>query len=114
MKTKNLRTLNVRQSIDRSLLRLGFLVITLVLVSLGILPTVRAVTPAPDGGYPGANTAEGEDALFSLTSGIQNTGLGFHALYSNTTGNWNTAIGSGALFSNIGGTDPEGNYNTAT
>ena len=24
--------------------------------------TILAVTPAPDGGYPGQNTAEGEDA----------------------------------------------------
>ena len=29
----------------------------------------RAVTPEPDGGYPGFNTAEGDNALFSLTTG---------------------------------------------
>ena len=31
--------------------------------------TARAVVPPPDGGYPNGNTAEGEDALFSLTTG---------------------------------------------
>ncbi len=33
------------------------------------VPTARTVAPPPDGGYPNANTAEGEDALFSLTTG---------------------------------------------
>ncbi|PYK21087.1 MAG: hypothetical protein DME55_00295 [Verrucomicrobia bacterium] len=75
---------------------------------LALSPTAHAVTPAPDGGYPNANTAEGEDALFSLTSGIQNTGLGFHALYSNTTGENNTAVGDRALESST-----TGNGNTA-
>ena len=27
----------------------------------------QAVSPPPDGGYPGQNTAEGEKALFSLS-----------------------------------------------
>jgi hypothetical protein len=71
-------------------------------------PAARAVTPAPDGGYPGQNTAEGEDALFSLTSGGGNTAVGFKALFSNTTGAGNTASGYQALFSNT-----IGNSNTA-
>jgi len=71
--------------------------------------TARAVTPAPDGGYPNFNTAEGEDALFSLTIGTDNTAVGFHALYSNTTGYWNTATGVNVLSSNI-----SGGFNTAT
>ena len=48
--------------------------------------TARAVSPPPDGGYPNGNTAEGEDALFSLTTGTGNTALGFHALYDNSSG----------------------------
>ena len=36
---------------------------------LALLPVAHAVTPAPDGGYPGNNTAEGTDALFTLTTG---------------------------------------------
>jgi trimeric autotransporter adhesin len=75
----------------------------LVLVCFALSPTARAVTPAPDGGYPGANTAEGQDALFSLTTGSFNTATGFNALYLNTTGHDNTATGFQALFSNTTG-----------
>jgi hypothetical protein len=59
------------------------LLITLTLVCFGLSPATRAVLPPPDGGYPGGNTAEGEDALFSLTTGIVNTAIGFNALFSN-------------------------------
>jgi hypothetical protein len=62
-----------------------------------------AVDPPPDGGYPNFNTAEGEDALFSLTTGINNTAVGFHALFANTTGFHNTAVGSSALLRNTKG-----------
>jgi hypothetical protein len=64
-----------------------------------------AVEPPPDGGYPNENTAEGEDALFSLTTGFNNTAMGFDALYSNTGGLSNTAIGSDALYQNTVGSD---------
>ena len=56
----------------------------------------------PDGGYPGGNTAEGQNALFSLTTGGFNTGVGFLSLRSNTTGQLNTAIGAGTLLANTG------------
>jgi hypothetical protein len=59
--------------------------------------------PAPDGGYPTSNTAEGEDALFSRTTGNFNTAIGAHALYTDTTGSSNTAIGGFALALNISG-----------
>ena len=80
-----------------------------VLVCFALSPRAQAVLPPPDGGYPGENTAEGDDALFSLTSGTDNTAIGFDALYSNTTGSFNTANGWGALFSNTSGIS-----NTAT
>jgi uncharacterized coiled-coil protein SlyX len=86
-----------------------FSVIAAILICFAICPLARAVTPAPDGGYDGANTAEGTDALFSLITGIDNTAVGFHALYSNTTGEDNTANGIVALASNTTGND-----NTAT
>jgi len=72
-------------------------------------PQAQAVSPAPDGGYPANNTAEGASALFSLTSGISNTALGYQALYQNTTGNYNAAQGFRALSSNTSGAQ-----NTAT
>lgn len=79
------------------------ILIALTLGSVGVSPTARAVAPPPDGGYPNFNTAEGEDALFSLTTGINNTAVGFHALFSNGKGDNNTAVGLSALQSNTKG-----------
>jgi endosialidase-like protein len=76
------------------------ILLTLSLVCIGLLPNVQAVSPPPDGGYPGGNTAEGQDALLSLTSGLYNTAIGFLSLRSNKTGLFNTAIGAGTLLVN--------------
>jgi trimeric autotransporter adhesin len=77
--------------------------ILLALVCFGLLPKTQAVIPPPDGGYPGGNTAEGTNALFNLTSGINNTAVGAGALQDNTTGGYNVAIGEAALASNTTG-----------
>jgi hypothetical protein len=69
----------------------------------------QAVSPAPDGGYAGGNTAEGTNALFSLTSGTNNTAAGGQALYHDTSGSNDTATGLRALFGNTTGVN-----NTAT
>lgn len=53
----------------------------------------QAVSPPPDGGYPGGNTAGGQNALLSLTGGTYNTAVGWFSLQSNLTGNLNTAVG---------------------
>jgi hypothetical protein len=127
MKPKNMTSLRFTESIGRSPLRCGFIVFILALVCFALVPApqVVAVSPAPDGGYAGNNTAEGTSALFSLTSGVSNTALGYQALYSNTTGNTNTATGFRALYSNTIGiqntatgysalsSNTIGNYNTA-
>jgi uncharacterized coiled-coil protein SlyX len=86
------------------------LLIPLALTCFALSPAARAVTPAPDGGYPGNNTAEGTDALFSLDTslGVNNTALGFDALYNDTTGGGNTGVGAFAVFTN-----QVGNSNTA-
>jgi uncharacterized coiled-coil protein SlyX len=84
------------------------LVITFALACFAISPMAQAVVPAPDGGYPGGNTAEGQDALFSLATGNYNTAVGFFALKTNIAGFYNTAIGAGTLFANTG------DENTAT
>ncbi|PYL22425.1 MAG: hypothetical protein DMF44_11080, partial [Verrucomicrobia bacterium] len=93
MKTKNMTTLHLRKSIGRSPLGLGFLLIGLALAWFALSPPAQAVTPPPDGGYPGFNTAEGDFALNSLTTGGGNTATGFSALFSLTTGTRNTATG---------------------
>ena len=72
------------------------------LACIGLLPTTQAVLPAPDGGYPGGNTAEGQAALLSLTTGGFNTAVGFFSLRANTSGSLNTAIGAGTLLANTG------------
>ncbi len=85
-----------------------FTIAAAALISLALLPKAQAVSPAPDGGYPGANTAEGLNALLSLTTGTYNTAVGLFSLRSDTTGSFNTAIGAGALFANTA------DQNTAT
>ena len=85
------------------------LLIGLVLACCVDLPTAQAVNPPPEGGYPGNNTAVGENALQNLTTGTNNTALGYRALHDNTVGLSNTAVGSLALRNNI-----SGKQNTAT
>ena len=79
---------------------IALFVTALLLVCFGLVPLGRAVVPPPDGGYPGGNTAEGQNALFSLSTGTFNTAVGFFSLRSSTTNNFNTAIGAGALLLN--------------
>ncbi len=89
----------------------------LIILALGFIalsPKARAVVPSPDGGYPGFNTAEGQNALFSLTTGSLNTAIGWFSLFSNTDGSFNTAVGAGTLLFNVGDQNiGEGIENTA-
>jgi len=64
------------------------------------LPKVEAVNPPPDGAYPNFTTAEGQKALFSLTTGSANTAVGWYSLFSDAAGNFNTATGAGTLLFN--------------
>lgn len=74
--------------------------ILVALACLCVAPVTQAVSPPPDGGYPGGNTAEGQNALLGLTTGGYNTAIGFSSLRTNTTGSFNTSIGAGTLFAN--------------
>jgi Chaperone of endosialidase len=71
-------------------------------------PKAHAVIPAPDGGYPGGNTAEGQNALLSRTIGNYNTAVGFFSLKALTFAEFNTGVGAGTLFFN------NAHQNTAT
>jgi hypothetical protein len=82
--------------------------VVLMLAWFALIPLVHAVSPPPDGGYSGGNTAEGQNALLSLSSGTYNTAVGLFSLLSNTTGSFNSALGAGTLLANTG------DENTAT
>ena len=100
----------------------AFLLLSFAFACFALSPAAQAITPPPDGGYLGQNTAEGDDALFSLdaTQGFNSTAIGFDALCGNTTGGRtrptapgrsitppppmnNTATGDYALYSNMTG-----------
>jgi uncharacterized coiled-coil protein SlyX len=105
---------------------------TTILFALGFsalspAPKAFGLSPAPDGGYPGANTAEGQNALASLdtSAGIYNTAVGIYSLLSLTEGKFCTAVGAGTLLSNAADentatgagallTNTTGTQNTAT
>src|SRR5436190_21918834 len=108
MKLKNMTTLRLIKSMGRSPLRLAFLLIPLALACFALSPGVQAVSPPPDGGYPGGNTAEGNNALLNLTTGTFNTAVGLFSLALNTGGDSNTGVGASALRNNT-----SGNQNTA-
>ena len=67
------------------------LVLIPVLAYFSALPTSQAVSPPPDGGYPGGNIAEGH-ALLSLTAGTYNTAAGCFSLQSNLIGDFNARL----------------------
>src|SRR4029077_15188139 len=82
--------------------KITFITILVALGCFALSPQIRAVSPAPDGCYPGFTTAEGCNALQSLTTGAGNTGVGWRALFLNSSGNFNTGVGAGALVLNNG------------
>ena len=81
------------------------LLIILMLLCFTLLPQVQA-TPDP-GSVDPFNTADGDHALFSNTTGVANAAFGWYALFANTEGSNNTAVGAAALDLN------NGNDNTA-
>jgi len=95
-----------------SLIRLKTLASSTALLCLAFLPQMQAapvaIHPPPDGCYPGFTTAEGCNALHSLTNGQGNTGVGWFSLFLDTTGNFNTGIGGGTLALNNGDSNTAG------
>lgn len=70
--------------------------------------TINGIVVGTGGGSNSFNTALGNGALFSNTTGSSNTSAGFNTLRSNTTGYYNSAYGSAALTANT-----TGYFNTA-
>jgi uncharacterized coiled-coil protein SlyX len=75
--------------------------VALAFACFALVPQARAV--CQEGCLSSNNTALGEDALISNTTGFDNTAIGLDALFSNTTGSANTATGWTALQSNTTG-----------
>ena len=75
--------------------------ILLGLACVAFSPIAQAVVPAPDGGYPGENTAEGTSALLHLNGGTYNTAVGWASLGFDVIGNLNTAVGARERFFSI-------------
>ena len=92
----------IRTSIGGPSLRPCFILTAIALGLLGLAPSLQAVTPPPDGGYPNFTTAEGTNALKNLTTGAGDTGVGWYSLFSDTTGGFNTGLGAGTLVLNTG------------
>ena len=94
------------RSNNRSPLRCGFFTLAIALCCFALSPPLKAQCPSACGA--GGNTAVGNNALDSITTGINNTAVGKDALTADTTGQYNVAVGSGALASNT-----TGNFNMA-
>ena len=91
---------HVKDSISCGLLFSCLFCLVLVTASFVLPPTAQAVSPPPDGGYAGANTAEGTSALLDLNGGTNNTAIGWASLGFDVTGSLNTSVGAGTLLFN--------------
>jgi hypothetical protein len=135
LKTLTSFNINLRNSTNHAPSRRDSLLIPLLIGCFALLPTAQAapgkVTATPDAtanrhsqvirmptapelALAGFNTADGDHALFSITTGIANTAVGWYSLFANTDGSFNTAVGAGTLVLNTGDqTTGEGLENTA-
>ena len=73
-----------------------------VLVSLAVCQQMQAQNTPDPGSVGPFNTADGDHALLSNTSGFGNSAFGWYALFTNTDASFNTAVGAGALTLNNG------------
>ena len=76
----------ITKSINYSCAVSLFEILAVLIACFCFSPKTDAVNPAPDGGYSGGNTAEGQNALLSLSSGTFNTAVGFSSLMNDLAG----------------------------
>jgi len=109
-------------------LKRGNFVFLVVLACFGLSPASMAVSPPPDGGYPGFHHGRRTNALKNFTTGIGNTAAGCirclrqHRQLQHRCWRWNasiqqcrpnTAIGAGALLNNTNGDRKHGEWTFA-
>src|SRR5881275_2719499 len=81
-----------------------FATVLSVLVCSGLCQQVQSATDTPDPGpVSTGNTADGQGALNSLTTGLYNSAFGFLSVLSLSDGNFDTGVGAGALLVDNGG-----------
>jgi hypothetical protein len=108
MKTMLLKTLqslnaNLRNRINHTPLRCRSFLIPVILMCFALCQQVQAATDTPDPGpKPFGNTADGQGALQSVTTGLYNAAFGTFSLLSLTDGNFCTGVGAGTLLVNTG------------
>jgi len=89
--------------IQRSLGRPALLLVSLLIGFFALCQEVQSATDTPDpGAKPLSNTADGQGALLSITTGLYNSAFGFDSLLSITDGNFCTGVGAGTLLVNTG------------
>src|SRR6266536_3645360 len=83
-----------------------FTTVLSALVCFGLCQQVRSATDTPDpGSVSSSNTADGQGALLSLTTGFYNSAFGFLSVLSITDASFDTGVGAGALLVDTAGTN---------
>ena len=83
-----------------------FRTILSALVCFGLCQQVQSATDTPDPSSVSlSNTADGDLALASITTGIYNSAFGFYAALSISDQSFDTAVGAGALLLDTAGTN---------
>src|SRR6266496_4538229 len=76
------------------------------LVCFGLCQQVQSATDTPDpGSVSSSNTADGQGALLSLTTGFYNSAFGFLSVLSISDASFDTGVGAGALLVDTAGTN---------
>jgi endosialidase-like protein len=91
------QNLLINQPSSSSLLKHGWALTLIVVAGLVFCPMAQA--------DPNGNTAEGDNALLSLTTGFYNSAFGFDALLVLTDASFDTGLGAGALLLDNGGSN---------
>src|SRR6266545_3326693 len=81
--------------------KIMFTTVLSALVCFGLCQQLQSATDTPDpGAKPLSNTADGVNALLSITTGLYNSAFGFDSLLSTSDTSFNTGVGAGTLLLN--------------